>query len=273
MDYYTILGVERTATQDEIKRAYRRLAKAHHPDSGGDAEKFKQINEAYSTIGDEQKRREYDRGPRISANDFSFHTQDSQAFQDFFHNIFGASAGFHHSQYAPPRNKDLRATIEVDVESVISAQRRTLHLKTGRSERTVEVDIPAGVNDGATIRYRGFGQDILTQAPPGDLVVTIRVRDTERFRRIGADVHSRIAVDAIDAIVGTTVEFEGIDGSKLNVYVPAGAQHGQMLRLMHRGLPVYNSDQRGHLYLQVTIVIPRGLSDEQKNVLRQLRTG
>ena len=153
MDHYTTLGVSKNASQDEIKRAYRQLAKEHHPDKpAGNAERFKQINHAYSIVGDEIKRREYDYAPD-DMHDFQSSPQFAdQNIHDFFREIFGASAGFHHSQYTQPKNKDLRATLNIDLDSVLQPQKRTIHLKTGRSEKTVEVDIPAGVNDGATIR-------------------------------------------------------------------------------------------------------------------------
>lgn len=274
MDYYSILGVAKTATHEEIKKAYRKLAKEHHPDSGGDAEKFKQINEAYSIVGDVKKRQEYDYAPKQSYTgnrEYSFNSQDAQAFNEFFKDIFGASAGFHHSQYVQPKNKDLRASISVDLESILTSQRRTLHLKTGRSEKTVEVDIPAGVNNGATIRYKGYGQDILTKAPPGDLVVTIHVKESNHFKRSGADIYSVIKVDAIDAILGTSVEFKNIDGNKISIRVPAGTQYGQTLRIAGKGLPQVNSPTLGNLMLMVEITIPKNITDEQKSLLAQYK--
>jgi curved DNA-binding protein len=273
MDYYNILGVNRQASQDDIKRAYRQLAKQHHPDSGGDIEQFKKINEAYSIIGDEQKRHVYNHAPSGSrnANSYEFNSQDATAFNDLFKDIFGASAGFHHSRHIQPKNKDLKVTIIVDLSSIVESQQKTLHLKTGRSERTVEVDIPAGVNNGATIRYRGYGQDILTRVPPGDLLVSISVKDIENFKRNGADIYSNILVDAIDAMLGTIIEVTNLDGNKINVNIPSGTQHGQILRIAGRGLPKVNSPNLGNLMLVVMILIPKDLNDEQKKLLTQLK--
>lgn len=270
MDYYTILGVDHNATQDEIKQAYKRLAKQHHPDRGGDPEQFKRINEAYSVIGDSQKRNDYQSTPKSS---HTFTTGNFGEFDSFFRDIFGSSAGFHHSQYVKPKNRNLQATVSVDLADIFQPQRRTLHLKTGRSEKAIEVDIPAGVNDGATIRYRGYGQDVLTNAPPGDLVVTIHVKQPKDFERSGADIHSVITVDAIDAMLGSTREFENIDGAALTVQIPAGIQPGQMLRVTGRGLPRANHAQRGNLLLKVQIAIPKNLTEQQKNLLQQLRNG
>ena len=272
MDYYSVLGVSKNATQDEIKKAYRKLAKENHPDTGGNDEMFKKINEAYSVIGDSTKRKGYDFEPEHDRqNDFSFSSHNAQEFHEFFRDIFGASAGFHHSQYSQPKNKDLRATLEVNLESIFVPQKRTIHLKTGRSEKTIEVDIPAGVNDGAVIRYRGYGQDVLTRVPPGDLFVTIKVTDSNYFKRKSSDLYSSIKIDAIDAIIGTTVEFENIDHNKIKVHIPEGSQPGQLLRISGKGLPKNNNQiDKGNLYLSIEITVPK-LSEEQKNVLRKLR--
>ena len=276
MDYYSVLGVDKSATQEEIKKAYRRLARENHPDqTGGDDNMFKQINEAYSIIGDNTKRKSYDYKPKNHARDdysYSFNSENPDEFHEFFRDIFGASAGFHHSQYSQPKNKDLRATLNVDLDSIFVQQKRTIHLKTGRSEKTVEVDIPAGVNDGAVIRYKGYGQDVLTRAPAGDLYVTIKVVANERFKRKLSDLYSSIKVDAIEAIIGTVVEFENIDKNKIKVKIPDGSQPGQILRISGKGLPK-NNDQanKGNLYLLVEITVPKNLSDDQKDTLRKLR--
>lgn len=274
MDYYSVLGVPKTATRDEIKKAYRKLAKEHHPDqTGGNDEMFKKINEAYSIIGDDTKRKNYDYKPNYNQkNDFSFNSQNAHEFHEFFRDIFGASAGFHHSQYSQPKNKDLRATLNIDLESIFVKQKRTIHLKTGRSEKTVEIDIPIGVNDGAVIRYKGYGQDVLTRVPPGDLYVTIKVINNEKFTRNSSDLYSNIKVDAIDAIIGTEIEFENIDKNKIKVRIPKGSQPGQLLRVSGKGLPK-NNDQnnRGDLYLTVNIIIPKDLTESQIKILKELR--
>lgn len=269
MDHYTTLGVSQSASQEDIKRAYRTLAKQNHPDNGGDAEDFKRINQAYSIIGDAAKRKSYDQGTaKNTSTNYNF---DTDNMHDFFRDIFGASAGFHHSQYTQPKNKDLRITLNVTLDSILKPQRKTVHLKTGRSDKTVEVDIPAGVNNGATIRYRGYGQDVLTRAPNGDLVVTIRVHTVKGFDRDGNNLHSKLTVDAVDAMLGTTAEFKNIDGNKVLVKLPVGVQPGQQLRLSGKGLPATQYNTVGDLILTVHISINKNLSEAQKDILEKFK--
>lgn len=267
MDHYETLGLKKSASAEDIKNAYRRLAKEHHPDRGGDPETFKNINEAYSTLSDTQKRNQYDYKPQQQSREFKF---DSNDVHDIFRDIFGANAGFHHSQYTEPKNKNIKAKIDVTLESIFNEQNRAVHLNTGRSEKTVLVNIPAGVNNGATIRYSGYGQDILTRVPPGDLIVTINVKDTPGFSRKNNNIYSEVKLDAVDAILGTEVVFTHIDHTKINIKIPAGTQHGQTLRVSGKGLPSLNADH-GDLMVKIKIIIPKNLSEQKQQLLKQYK--
>ena len=271
MDHYETLGVDKNSTQESIKRAYRQLAKQHHPDNGGDTEKFKQINQAYSIIGDEHKRHQYNQDIASRRSNNNSYNYNHDNIHDFFNDVFKSSSGFHHSYHTQPKNKDLRTTLHINLESVLHPQSKTVHLNRGRSNKTVQVDIPAGVNDGATIRYKGYGQDVRTVVPPGDLLVTIQVNPHKKFTRDYNNLYSTIEIDAIDAMLGTSAEFKNIDNSKILVKIPAGAQPGQQLRIANKGLPNNNTDIIGNLILRINIKIPCDLNDQQKELLSEIK--
>jgi DnaJ-class molecular chaperone len=271
MDHYETLGVDKNSTQESIKRAYRQLAKQHHPDNGGDTEKFKQINQAYSIIGDEHKRHQYNQDIASRRSNNNSYNYNHDNIHDFFNDVFKSSSGFHHSYHTQPKNKDLRTTLHINLESVLHPQSKTVHLNRGRSNKTVQVDIPAGVNDGATIRYKGYGQDVRTVVPPGDLLVTIQVNPHKKFTRDYNNLYSTIEIDAIDAMLGTSAEFKNIDNSKILVKIPAGAQPGQQLRIANKGLPNNNTGIIGNLILTIKIKIPCDLNDQQKELLSQIK--
>jgi len=199
--------------------------------------------------------------------------QDINDLDDFFADILKQSgAGFHHSQYQQG-NRDLTATITLSLEDVVRDQTRTVNVNTGRSQKTVEVEIPAGVNDGATIRYSGYGSDVLTRKPPGDLIVTVRVNNpTNKFQRSSqCDIFASVAVDAVDAILGTQLEFVGIANNRMKIKVPPGTQNHGQLRIKSQGLPKINSNEYGDLYLFVEIVIPKHITESQRELLEKYR--
>lgn len=287
--HHETLGVKSTATADEIKRAYRKLVKTHHPDVGGDEEKFKAINAAYAALTDPQaaqRENPFSRGGGSNPfeqrpsdgfggwRQYSYNggttgnPADDEFIKEFLKQQFGA--GFHPGYQQPPRNRTLSATIRVPLASIVAEQTRVLNVNTGRSQRAVEVKIPAGVHNGAQIRYPGFGADNLTQAPPGDLIVTIIVEDDPAWLRNDDDVLAAIKLDVMDAMLGCEVNVTGIRGNNISVTVPAGIQHGQMLRVAGQGLP--GADGKvGNMLLQVHLVVPRQLTETQIATLKAMR--
>jgi len=261
-DPYQLLGVSRSASADDIKKAYRKLAKQHHPDSGGDAAQFKKISQAYNEILESQHKKQ-ERYTSADVNDFD------DLFSDLFRQ---AGAGFHHSHYQQG-NKDLTTTIKLELDEVLRDQTRTVNINTGRSQKAVQVEIPAGVNNGATIRYTGYGSDVLTRKPPGDLIVQVQVNHRKQnFERSSqCDIFSTITVDAIDAILGTTIEFCNLSGHTLSIQIPAGVPAQGQLRIRGQGLPKINSDEHGDLYLFVEISVPKNITSEQKQLLEEYR--
>jgi curved DNA-binding protein len=251
-DYYSILGVTKTATPDEIKQAYRRLAMQHHPDRGGDIDRFQAVEEAYRTLSDPAKRAEYD-NPRQNVH-VNFGGPGFN-FDDIF-SMFGVN------QPRSPRTMAARMTLWVTLEDIATGGPRLLSVQQGNSVGNVEVDIPVGLEDGDTIRYSKM-------APDGtDLIITYRVRPHDRWERHGRDIVGNENIEIWDLILGCELPIKDLTGTELILRVPANTQSGSMLRLKGRGIP--NSDipgrQRrgpgGDLLIRVQARIPSNISPD-----------
>ena len=268
-DHYKTLGVDKTASADDIKSAFRRLAKQHHPDLGGDQAKFQQINEAYETLGDPQKRAEYD-NPRAQHN-FNFRQGNwGDAFESDFFNIFMNAAGMPHGR-RPQKNSNIRLSLDITLASVLQDQKKTIRVNTGNGTEDIEVNIPRGIRSGAVISYKGMGQRVHANQPSGDLLVEIRIKDDQKFQRRDDDLLSRVDINAIDAMIGTEIDFVTISGKTVKVRIPPGTQHGTTLRLINHGLPRMNGQNFGHQYLTVNIMIPTNLTQEHMEMLAKIR--
>jgi curved DNA-binding protein len=286
-DYYEVLGVPRGASQDEIRRAYRRLAREYHPDLNSDAdaeERFKEVGEAYEVLSDPDKRERYDRlGAQWQARqdapgggDFEdfFARQDSGggtaaefgdgAFSDFFERVFGAGAA---PPSGPLRGRDREALLELSLEDALAGGRRRLTLDDGRS---VEVNFPAEVREGQRIRLAGQGAPGRDGGPPGDLYLLVALKPDPRFRRQGDDLVVDVRVAPWEAALGATVPVSTLGGDA-QVRVPAGSSSGRRLRLRGRGLP-RRDGKRGDLYAVVQIAVPKQPSDEERELFEKLAT-
>lgn len=277
-DPYEILGVTKNATADEIKSAYRRLAKQHHPDLGGDPEKFKEINEAHDILSDPNKKAQFDSMGRFNqfnagANQYRsgthFHFEDIFSNDDFM-NIFAQAAGFPGGRRRP-KNSNVRIRMTVPLESLLTEQVKTLEINTGSGNKPVEIKIPAGIHDGAVITYRGMGQTTYPDQPAGDLMVEVTVSPHERFQRMNEDLHSNITIDCFKATIGTSIEFTTIRGKRVKVTIPEGSQNGTVLRLPGEGLPSMNRNKFvGSQYLHISVSIPTNLTNEQIELVKQI---
>ena len=350
-DYYEVLEVERTATDATIKASFRKLAMKWHPDRNpGDKEsehRFREINEAYDVLKDEQKRAAYDRfghaafengmgggpggpGPGFG-NDFA------SAFADIFEGVFGMGGARAGRGSGRERGSDLRYNLEITLEEAFAGKtaqvriptsvtcevcsgsgaragtkpktcatcggtgrlrhaqgfftlERTCHACGGRGqvidnpcpscsgagrvtrERSLTVNIPAGVEDGTRIRLAGEGEAGLRGGPPGDLYIFLSIEPHAFFQRDGADLHSRVPISLVTAALGGNFEVPTIDGGKTRVKVPEGTQSGRRFRLQGKGMPVLRSRQTGDLYVQVVVETPQNLTKRQKELLQEFET-
>lgn len=270
-DFYQTLGVQRNASADEIKQAYRKLAAKHHPDRGGDAEKFKEIQIAYDTLSDPNKKGEYD-NPFQGQEYFHF-GQGGHNFNDVFSQFFGGQGphpfDFFGGQRQAQRNRTINLSTEVSLEDAFSGKELIFNvvLPTGRNQ-TVNIKVPPGINDGTVLRVSGLGDDSIPNLPRGDLHLTVHIRPHPSFTRQGDDLIKELNVSCIDAMLGCKINVDTIDGKTIEVNITPGVQHGQILGASGYGMPNVNDSRfRGRLLMPVKIIIPTNLSDNQKDLL------
>lgn len=254
MDYYSILGVNRNATPDEIRKAYRDKAKTHHPDRGGDPEKFKQINEAYETLSDTNKKAEYD-NPQPQ---FHFNTGN---FDDIFSVFFGNAQSIR-------KNRDLKIAVVISLEEVASGKDVILNYTTLNGKSTTStIRIHPGVENGEIIRFRHLGDDSVPNLPKGDLLVQIKILNHDTFERDGKNLRISTQINVIDLIIGTKIEILTLDKTRISVNVPAGTQPGTVLSVSKHGLPDKMTGQIGNLYITIKGYTPKII---KKSILEKL---
>jgi len=340
-DYYDILGVQRGASADDLKRAYRKLAMQYHPDRNPNnptaEHKFKELNEAYDVLKDEQKRSAYDRfghaafengGAGAAGGGFGF----EGGLGDIFEQMFGGGRRGGERQQT---GADLRTQVEIDLAEAFSGTKKSVRVATrvtcdactgtgsadknagadtcatcngagrvraqqgfflvertcptcggaGRTvrnpcrvcggagtvprEKTLSVQIPAGVEDGTRIRLSGEGEAGGRGAPPGDLYVHVAIRAHQIFQRDGANIFCRVPLRMTQAALGGEIEVPTIDGTAAKVKVPAGTQTGDQFRLRAKGFSVLRTSQRGDMYIQVAVETPQNLTRRQRELLEE----
>jgi DnaJ-class molecular chaperone len=246
-DYYAALGVPKTATSDEIKKAFRRLASTHHPDKGGDTQKFQAIQEAYATLGDEQKRAEYD-NPRPQFSGFP----GGVNINDIFGQMFGQQFA---QQHQHPRRGHVRMTLWISLLDVATGGKRTVSLGTQSGVSAVEIEIPMGIMDGDNVQYEGIG-------PGGsDLVVQFKVTPDRKWQRDGLNLAQEVRIDIWNLILGGELTIDTLTGKTLSTQVPARTQPGTVLRLKGQGLRD-RAGQIGDIMVRVQAQIPENIPPE-----------
>ena len=298
-DYYAILGVGTTATQEEIQRAYRKLARKYHPDinkEGTAEEKFKQLNEAYEVLGDPDKRERYDqvgsgwegqfdsRGDQGSGNvRYHFSSGDPGQFSDFFQNLFGGGwsfakeTEFRGGGTRRRRGRDHEASINITLADACHGARKSIEMEriesdsTGRpirTRRSYDVTIPQGVTDGSLIRLAGQGGSGSGGGETGDLFLRVTILPDNRFTLMGHDLATSVDIAPWEAALGAKVPVPTIDG-RINLTIPAGSQSGQTLRVRGKGMPV-SPGHNGDLLVNVRIVVPKHLSAKERHLFEEL---
>jgi len=249
-DYYAALGVSKTATADDIKRAFRRLASQYHPDRGGDTKKFQAIQEAYATLGDEQKRAEYD-NPRPQFGGFHGHPGGVN-INDIFGQMFGQQFA---QQHQHPRRGHVRMTLWISLLDVATGGKRTVSLGTQSGVSAVEIEIPLGIMDGDNVQYEGIG-------PGGsDLVVQYKVSPDRKWQRDGLNLTQEVRIDIWNLILGGDLTIDTLTGKTLSTRVPATTQPGTVLRLKGQGLRD-RAGQTGDIFIRVQTFLPEQIAPE-----------
>jgi curved DNA-binding protein len=276
VNYYDILGVTESATPDEIKTAYRKLAMKHHPDRGGAADTFKQINEAHDVLSDGNKRQQYDMqrkggfrgfGGHAEFNEFTMHSED---IQDFIRShMYGQP--FRRQARPPTRNASIRMNIELNLLESIQGVEKTLQYQTSAASARYDasVTIPPGIPHGATIQYPGLGDHSHKQLPRGDLLLTVYIRPHPKFIQDGPHLRTLHQVDVWTMLLGGNFQFETIEGNKLDINVIEGTQPGTIMRVADHGGTDPNTKRRGDCLIELQVKIPT-LTAEQKEKLSQI---
>ena len=274
MNHYETLGIDRNASPEDVKKAYRRLASKHHPDKGGDTKTFQDIQTAYDTLSDPNKRAQYDTPQPQGGINFNFGDQN---VQDIFNQYFGGVNPFGGDPFAQMRqqqarrNRDIKAGVQLTLEDTLVQQVRTLNIKTSNGgTQMINVEIPRGITNGTTIKYPGLGDNMFTNLPRGDLFLEVGVSNHDRFRVGGLDLTLDLTINCFEAILGSEHTITTLDGKMFVLKTPEGCQPNTKLKIPGEGLWGFRQDIKGNLYVQISIQIPTNLSDEHKQLLKTI---
>lgn len=289
VDYYKILGIEKTATAAEIKLAYRKLARKYHPDlnpNDKDAHKnFQQINEANEVLSDIEKRKKYDQygsdwkhseefekakqqqQASQSQHSRSYGAQTGGDFSDFFESMFGgAGASGGHSRQAKYRGEDFNAELKLELIEAYQTHKQTITV----NDKNIRITIPAGIENGQTIKIVGHGGLGTNGGPNGDLIITFKVSNHEKYKRLGDTVYVTIDIDLYTAILGGEITIETLSG-KVKLNVKSGTQNGSKIKLTGKGFPIYkNEGSFGDLIVTFNVTIPKEINEKQKALFTEL---
>ena len=284
-DYYKVLGVQKNADENEIKRAYRKLAKKYHPDANGDdkyaEQQFKEITEAYNVLSDSEKKKLYDQygfaafdgsmGAEYAQGGFDFgkggryteyhySSDDDSIFDDIFGDFFGKRTG--------RKGRDVESNITISFEEAAFGCTKRLSFEGGRN--TVEVKIPAGIDEGQSVRLKGKGHPGSMGMPAGDLYLKVHITEKPGYERRGMDVYTTENIPYTTAVLGGEVIFHTLYG-EVKCKIPAGTQSGSKIRLKQKGIvSMKDASVHGDAYVTIQIKVPRNVTSKEREMLREL---
>lgn len=297
IDYYKVLGLEKSASAEDIRKAYRKLARKYHPDlNPNDAAaktKFQQVNEANEVLSDPEKRAKYDKygkdwkhadafeqqqqqrqqyggGP---SEGYSYAGGDNEDFSEFFSSMFGGMGGMgggdkrRGGRKAQFRGQDFNAELHLDLKEAWTTHKQTLSV----NGKSIRITVPAGVENGQTIRIAGYGSEGMNGGPAGDLYLTFVIANHTKFRREGSHLYTTADLDLYTAVLGGETVVETFDG-KVKLKVSPGTQNGVRVKLKGKGFPVYKKEgEFGDLFITWNVIIPVNLTEKEKELFTQLQ--
>ena len=293
IDYYKVLGITKSATSDEIKKAYRKLARKLHPDiNPNDKEaqtKFQQLNEANEVLSNPEKRKKYDKygkdwekgeeyekykqqqerqysnaGQQQSYSGGDFSGED---FSDYFSSMFGNQGSGGRRSQPKYRGQDIQASLQIDIKEAYTTHKKEFTV----NGKSIRITVPAGIEDQQTIKISGYGGPGTNKGPNGDLYITFSILNTTVFKRVGNDLFYTQDLDLYTAVLGGEITISDFNQAKLKLKVAAGIQNGTKVRLKGKGFPIYKKDnQFGDLYVTYNIVIPTNLSEKETELFKDL---
>jgi len=286
IDYYKILGVDKNASQDDIKSAYRKLARKHHPDlNPNDKEahkRFQQINEANEVLSDPEKRKKYDkygkdwqhseqfekarqqRRPFQGQAEYSYAgDEETGDFSDFFSSLFGGTGRSSQTKF---RGQDYNAELHLNLTDAYKTHQQTITV----NRKNIRITIPAGIENGQVIKLKGHGAPGVNGGPHGDLYITFVITNNTMFKRDKNDLYTTVKLDLYTAILGGEITLDTL-GGKIKLKVPPESQNGSKIRLKGKGFPVYKNEEKyGDLFITYEVVLPTNLTEKQKELFTQL---
>ena len=284
-NYYDILGVNEDASNEQIKKAFKEIAKKEHPDRGGDEARFKEANEAYDTLKNSQKRHDYDTMRKFGGTGNQQHPFfNEDIFGDFFsgfgngdmnfNSSFNFTRGpggeriFRQNRTQQRGNRNVQVRMAISIKEAMNKNEKTINYKlpSGRDEFAT-VNIPAGVQHGVTFKFAGMGDDSIKNMPRGDLMVMMSVLDSDGYTRKGNDLYTDKTIDCFQAVRGHNFNLQTLEDKIINVKVPAGTQPNTILQVKGQGMPVHKTiGIRGNLYVKVHVLIPQLSAADLKKI-------